>query len=213
MALLGSQCNQTSKAPPTTAAASAAEITLRGHLSRDDQGTVLYACADGKKYRVSDATGQLDSLYELACLPAPIPGESVYAVLTGTLSNDGQAFSAQRADTLTAKNPNNACLGWEFWASGTEPFWSLQISEAEGKLFFKDIGEEQGQAFTWKAPNTDGKSLWTYESGDLKAVIKKGKCSDGMSELEYHYSVEVSIGDRKLRGCAIRSGEPMPVEK
>ncbi|MCS7035241.1 MAG: hypothetical protein RMJ33_02525 [Saprospiraceae bacterium] len=206
------QCKQTPKTPAAVESAPPAETTLRGYFSKSDQGALLRACPDGKKYRVNDATRLLDSLYEQACMPAPIPGEAVYAVLTGVLSDDGQTFTVQRADTLTSKGPNNACLGWEFWASGTEPFWSLQISEAEGSLFFKDIGLEEGQAFAWSAPKTDGKSTWTYESGDLKAVIKKAKCSDGMSELEYNYSVELNIAGRKLRGCAIRSGEPMPTE-
>lgn len=215
MAFVGWQCKQTPKTPSApTAAESVPPVTttLRGHFSKTDQGAVLRACPDGKNYRISDASGQLDSLYQQARMPAPIQGEAVYAVLTGVLSEDGQTLIVQSADTLTAISLGNACLSWEFWASGTEPFWSLQISEAEGGLFFKDIGQEEGQAFAWKAPKTDGKSMWTYESGDLKAVIKKAKCSDGMSELEYHYSVELTIAGRKLHGCAIRSGEPIPTE-
>lgn len=212
MAFVGWQCKQTPKTPAAAESAPPATTTLRGHFSMTDQGAALRACPDGKSYRISDASGQLDSLYQLACMPAPVPGEAVYAVLTGVLSDDGQTLTVQHADTLTSKGPRNACLGWEFWASGTEPFWSLQISEAEGGLFFKDIGQEEGQAFAWKAPKTDGKSMWTYESGDLKVVIKKAECSDGMSELKYSYSAELTIAGRKLRGCAIRSGEPMPTE-
>jgi uncharacterized membrane protein len=213
MAFVWWQCKQAPKAPAAVEAAPPSETTLRGYLSKTDQGSiVLRVCPDGKSYRINDATRHLDSLYEQACLPAPIPEEAVYAVLTGTFSDDGQTFTVQRADTLTSKSPSNACLGWEFWASGTEPFWSLQISEAEGGLFFKDIGQEEGLVFAWKAPKTDGKSMWTYESGDLKVVIKKAKCSDGMSELEYNYTVDLTIAGRKLHGCAVRSGEPMPTE-
>ncbi len=211
--VLSEQCKQSHKnvnAPAETVGS--ASTTFVGYLSQNEQGAVLRACSDGKQYRLSDATGRLDSLYQLACEPAPIPGETVYAVLAGTLSGDGSTLSVERIDTLTAKSPANACIPWEFWCSGVEPFWGLQISKAEGSLFFKDVGEQIGQAFAWVPPKTDGKSMWTYETAGLKVVIKKTPCSDGMSDLTYSYSVQLSIGDRTLNGCAIRWGEPMPAE-
>ncbi len=211
--VLSWRCKQSPKNVNALSEASgSASAMFVGYLSQNDAGSVLRTCSDGKQYRVNDATGRLDSLYFLACEPAPIPGEAVYAVLAGTLSADGSTLSVERIDTLTAKSPANACIPWEFWCSGTEPFWGLQISEAEGSLFFKDVGEQIGQAFAWVPPKTDGKSMWTYETAGLKVVIKKTPCSDGMSDLAYSYSVQLSIGDRTLNGCAIRWGEPMPTE-
>lgn len=211
--LLYGSCEQKVKKPTAEVAQVPQEVTLKGYYSKSDQSATLHTCAEGKKYRVIDATGQLDSLYHLACLPAPITGEAVYAVLGGTLSNDEQTFQVQRIDTLTAKNWRNACRGWEFWCSGTEPFWSLQISEAEGGIFFKDVGAEEGYAFKWVAPKTDGKSTWTYETDGLKVTIKKGDCSDGMSEIQYRYQAELTVNGRPLKGCAIRNGEPFPSEE
>ncbi len=198
------QCQQSSK--------KSAETTLSGYLSQGDGGLQLRSCGDGKTYTVSDASGALESLYQQACMPAPIPGEAVYAVLTGALSADGAAFTVQRADTVTSISTRNACLGWDFWCNGTEPFWGLRISEAEGGFFFKDIGQEEGAFFAWAAPETDGATSWTYQSGALKVVISKSPCSDGMSDLEYSYTAEVTLGERELKGCAVRSGEPLPQE-
>jgi uncharacterized membrane protein len=152
----------------------------------------------------------------------------VYAVLTGTIgpkdtfgysSQTDGVFTVTRVDTLQSKNPSNACLPWEFWCHGTEPFWGLQISEAEGGIFLKNIADETGTQYPWDKPKTDGATFWTYETSlspgskeMLKIVIKKEKCSNGMSDIEYNYSVAVTRGEETLRGCAVRSGEPTPAE-
>lgn len=198
-------------------------VTLRGYYVLGDEVNMLRNCADNKQYWVLDATGSLDSLYRDACFPAPIPYEAVYAVLTGTIGpkdsvgNDSEAdgtFRVERVDTLQAKTMFNACMSWEFWCHGTEPFWGLEISEAEGGIFLKNMADETGTQYAWTEPRTDGATSWMYETnGDerpLKIVIKKTKCSDGMSDIEYGYSAEVTIGGETLRGCAVRGGEPIP---
>lgn len=201
------QCQQGPQNPVPTSSTEPAPSTLRGYYAMQNHTATLRSCADDKKYQIKDATGMLDSLYETACFPAPIPGESVYAVLNGTLAADGSTFTATRVDTLQSKNRFTACMLWEFWCSGTEPFWSLQISEAEGGIFFKNMGDETGQAFPWKSPKTDGKTSWVYETENLRITIKKSPCSDGMSEMEYNYSAEVVRNGETFRGCAVHSGE------
>ncbi len=198
--------------------------TLRGYYVLGPEVSTIHNCADNKQYWVKDATRSLDSLYRQACFPAPIPYESVYAVLTGTLGpkeTSGAAaetagtFTVTKVDTLQSKNRFNACLPWEFWCHGTEPFWGIQISEAEDGIFFKNMADETGVQYAWAAPQTDGNSFWNYETNTapgskerLKIVIKKEKCADGMSDIEYNYSVEVTKGKETLRGCAMRGGEP-----
>lgn len=197
--------------------------TLRGYYTAGDGVNMFRNCGDNKQYWVQDATGSMDSLYEQACFPAPIPFEAVYAVLTGTLgpkdsvgaaSEADGTFTVNRVDTLQAKSMFTACIPYEFWCHGTEPFWSLQISEAEGGIFFKNMADETGTQFTWTEPRSEGASTWVYETNDtdrpLKIVIKKGKCSDGMSDIEYNYSAELSTGGVTLHGCAVRGGEPIP---
>lgn len=206
-------------------AQTAEPVTLRGYYVQSDGVSTFHSCADNRQYQVKDATRLLDSLYLLACLPAPIPHEATYAVLSGTIGPKDASNTAAgttgtltvtRVDTLQAKNRFNACLPWEFWCHGTEPFWGLQISEAEGGIFFKNMADETGARYAWDKPRTEGQFSWVYEVNDpagdaapLKIAIKKEKCSDGMSDIEYDYSVRVAIGNETLRGCAVRGGEPV----
>jgi uncharacterized membrane protein len=219
-----SNCNETPKPAASEVQSfafnSSNPTTLRGYYVLGDEVNMFRNCADNKQYWVKDATRSLDSLYRLACLPAPIPYEAVYAVFTGILEPKDTAsaaaetagiFTVTQVDTLQPKSKFNACLPWEFWCHGTEPFWSLQISEAEGGIFLKNMADETGTQFAWAEPTTDNQTSWVYEiisSEPLKIFIKKEKCNDGMSEIEYDYSVIVTQNDATLRGCAVRGGEP-----
>lgn len=231
LAFCFAKCTETSKpdalglqSQPPPSPQSPVAATLRGYYVLGDEVNTFRNCTDDKRYWVKDATGSLDSLYREACLPAPIPNEAVYAVLTGMLGpkeTSGAAaqtngtFTVTKVDTLQSKNRFNACLPWEFWCHGTEPFWGIQISEAEGGIFFKNMADETGTRYTWNEPRTNGSTSWVYEASAipsdkdrLKIVIKKEKCTDGMSDIEYNYSVEVTKGKETLRGCAMRGGEP-----
>ena len=213
---------------PTTALAPAAPkpATLRGLYFQTAQGGFLMACSDLAKNAgghqsvtpVADQTGQLDSLYRSACQPAPVPEESVFAVLSGTLLQN--TLTVTRIDTLQPKNFFNTCVPYEFWCSGTEPFWSLQISQGEGGIFLKNMAEESGTAYIWAAPETNGSTLWTYRAKPkldatgqpIQVTIRKQTCNDGMSDLRFDYSAEVKLGSQTLRGCAVRQGERVPKE-
>jgi uncharacterized membrane protein len=202
----------------------AVPATLRGYFVLGPEVSTLRNCTDNKQYWVKDATRSLDSLYKQACFPAPIPYEATYAVLTGTIGpkdtsiaavETAGTFTVTKVDTLQSKNRFNACLAWEFWCHGTEPFWGIQISEAEGGIFFKNMADETGTQYAWDEPQTDGATSWVYETNDapgsknhLKIAIKKENCSDGMSDIEYEYSATVTRGKETLRGCAVRGGEP-----
>jgi len=229
-ALLLARCTDTpapANSPNTLAPAAPKTATLRGLYSQNTQGAYLIECSDWAKSAgghiaatpVTDQTGLLDSLYRSACQPAPIPGESVFAVLSGTILNN--ALTVNRIDTLQAKNFFTDCAPYEFWCSGTEPFWSLQISQSEGGIFLKNMAEESGTAYVWAAPETNGSTSWTYRAtpqagsagGPIQVTIRKQPCNDGMSDLRFDYSSEVKLNGQTLRGCAVRYGERMPREE
>ncbi|HMX41918.1 MAG TPA: hypothetical protein PKD78_16390 [Saprospiraceae bacterium] len=220
--------------PPTADAtnrlmqSTAQPATLRGLYQQTAQGRFLTDCAEmaraaGGHMRatpVLDQTGRLDSLYRAATQPAPIPEESVYAVLHGSLSEG--TLTVTRIDTLQGKNMLSTCPPYDFWCSGTEPFWSLQISAAEGGIFLKNMADERGSAYVWSAPTTDGKNSWVYRaapknaadaSAPIQVTVRRQPCSDGMSDLRFDYTSEVKIGATVLRGCAVRYGERMPREE
>ena len=231
LALLLTRCADT-PAPgnsPTTALAPATPkaVTMRGLYYQTAEGGFLLECSDLAKnvgghqsvMPVVDQTGQLDSLYRSACLPAPVPAESVFAVLSGT-TGPGSPLTVTRIDTLQPKNFFNTCVPYEFWCSGTEPFWNLQISQGEGGIFLKNMGEDSGTAYAWVAPETNGTTTWTYRAKpalgttgeSIQVVIRKQPCNDGMSDLRFDYSAEVKLGSKTLRGCAVRHGERVPKE-
>ena len=226
LAIVFVQCTET---PPSSGIISTSlapvpqkTVTLRGQYHKATQGLLLLECSSRKLYRVTDQTRVLDSLYKAAIQPAPYPNEPVYAVLTGTIgtgANDS-LFTATRVDTLRPLDRFNPCVPYDFWCSGTEPFWSLRISETDGGIFLKNMADEKGEAFFWKAPKTDGKTSWSYQTSalppaadqPLQVVIRKQKCNDGMSDLRFDYSAEVTIDGKVLRGCAVRKGERQPKE-
>ncbi len=220
------QCTETptSSSMPTNSLAAfpVKTVTLKGQYQKAAQGFLLLECSSRRMYQVTDKTRILDSLYKEAIQPAPYPNEPVYAVLTGTIgaAADDSLFTATRVDTLRPLDRFNPCIPYEFWCSGTEPFWSLRISETDGGIFLKNMADEKGEAFFWKSPKSDGKTSWTYQTSTMppqadqpmQVLIRKQKCNDGMSDLRFDYSAEVSVNGKVLRGCAVRKGERQPKE-
>lgn len=186
--------------------------TFQGLFRSGAAGSTFYDCASGNTYRVGSKPANLDSLYQMACAPAPYLDESVFAVVRGFISPEDSMLRINRVDTLRAKTMYTTCLPYDFWCIGTEPFWGLVISEKEAGLFLKLIGEERGKVFPISAPQTSANS-WVYLSVNpetkekLKVVVRKGPCSDGMSDRSYNYTVELSLGKQTLHGCAVRYGE------
>ncbi|HSN57381.1 MAG TPA: META domain-containing protein [Candidatus Sulfomarinibacteraceae bacterium] len=89
---------------------------------------------------------------------------------------------------------------------GTEPFWSLELSEAKTATFSTpdSAAVEYVGAASTLAPRAE--TMWrgraAADGGELVAFLRQGPCSDGMSEAVHPYSVNVSLPDgRHLGGC------------
>lgn len=92
---------------------------------------------------------------------------------------------------------------------GTEPFWSVVITESTkstaltrpdaapvtGGLPERNATVD-GANFTAKAPD-----------GDMAITLKKAACSDGMSDRAYPYEAEVNWQGQALKGCAIPTAD------
>lgn len=188
-----------------------AQPLVRGSFQITVTGGQLHDCLTDRLYKVQ-VTPAIDSLYRTACGPITYPGEKVYAVLRG--SPVGDVFTFANVDAMEAKNPWNTCVRFEFWCHGNEPFWDLEISQAEGGLFYQDASRENGAKYAWAAPKIS-KSTWTYRApapaageSALQVVIRKEPANDGMSDLTYNYSVELTVNGEKRKGVAVRWGEP-----
>lgn len=94
-------------------------------------------------------------------------------------------------------------------ALGTEPFWSLAITEGtKFKLTRPDqpdlLAEAPGSAMspdgaTWVAKGAKGEQL--------TVMLKPGECSDGMSDRKYPMTAEVVLQGVTLKGCAVKTSE------
>ncbi len=199
-------------------APSAPPLRVKGEYYADSTGQYLLNCADGTIYKVENKVKDLDARYVQQCGMAPIPGEAVSIICSGqfnAVSSEGGAnpvFTLQYVDSMSVRNRFNTCSAFAFWASGTEPFWSLEISTLRKTLFFKDIGKEIGKAFTLSRLTQTGDS-WTYQANDrsgnpvAEVLIKKEACSDGMSDIAFKYSCKLRIGKETYKGCAVKWGE------
>lgn len=120
----------------------------------------------------------------------------------------------QKTDTLVVQKPEMAKLSeapstYFFKANGTEPFWGIEISEDSIK--FTTPEEKDDFSLSYEKPQKAMDSnvvLYRAKSDaiNLEITIQQGKCSDGMSDKIYNYSVKVSLkrGDQKellLNGC------------
>ena len=95
----------------------------------------------------------------------------------------------------------------ELKCGGTEPFWNLVIQSktavyknmGEGLEAFLNLSaqaEEQGLKH-----GTVRKFHFTGDGMSADAVVQKQKCSDGMSDITYPYTIAFSIGQKVLSGC------------
>lgn len=113
-----------------------------------------------------------------------------------------------------AVNSNNILIsqatnrgGEELIVNGTEPFWGITISR-KGIVY---VTPESRQNFPYVAPTAaSGRPADLVRVYRLRGtnnvtntlVIRKGSCSDGMSDTRYPYSAVYISGNRVLEGCA-----------
>jgi uncharacterized membrane protein len=94
-------------------------------------------------------------------------------------------------------------------ASGTEPFWGLQIRETQITLIRPDpepsvVGPNPGPVMQ------GGKAVWNTTSQEKPfkvALAEQPGCSDGMSDRRYPLAAEVMVGELTFKGCASKTSE------
>ncbi len=87
--------------------------------------------------------------------------------------------------------------------AGTEPFWSLSISETDIVFERPDAAPRHFNAGVFHA-NGDQAEL---RSGELSTIVTGKSCSDGMSDRQYPLTAEVRIGDTVYKGCAMAAAD------
>jgi len=120
-------------------------------------------------------------------------------------SQVGSKAAKQSNSSLVAATPAKV---EEFTAVGTEPFWSVTVSRS-GLVY--STPDAKNRKYPYTAPiaasNRPIDFVRVYKlngqtSGLL--VIKKGNCSDGMSDKVYPYDATVILGNQVREGCAYK---------
>jgi len=94
-------------------------------------------------------------------------------------------------------------------ALGNEPFWNVRVSAQE--ILYRDPEHQDGYRFPAVAAVEEGDTCVYRTRRDLPAqrgpralelTLRRGACSDGMSDRQYPMVAVLKIGDKMLLGCA-----------
>lgn len=113
----------------------------------------------------------------------------------------------------TIGNSNSAWMkkknqGVDFIGIGTEPFWSLEITNDKSIVFLL-ADNNKPVTFPYKAPVKERtKDVFAVVNGKdkLSLSVVRAYCSDGMSDTWYEYKVELDFNGIKYRGCGVNLG-------
>jgi uncharacterized membrane protein len=85
---------------------------------------------------------------------------------------------------------------------GTEPFWDVGIDR--GWFRYSSAGDDKPRAARVTRRETNNALRFAGRLGEwpMRAVIRRSRCSDGMSERIYPYSLTLTLDGRTLEGCA-----------
>jgi uncharacterized membrane protein len=107
----------------------------------------------------------------------------------------------------TAEVP--AAFDGDIDASGTEPFWGLQIRETQIALIRPE--PEPGVVAPNPGPAIQGgRAVWDTRSEEKPfkvTLTEQADCSDGMSDRKYPLAAEVVLGELTLKGCASKTSK------
>ena len=106
-------------------------------------------------------------------------------------------------------NQEDTSLPAQLGCGGTEPFWGLLFSPS--KVKFNEMGGQE--VILQKAWEDSASGMQPYSfavhlknsNSEIHAVISRGQCNDGMSDMTYGYSIYAilsgNLGNRLLSGC------------
>lgn len=122
------------------------------------------------------------------------------ALLAGCAQGDSISNNTEPYDGIAE--------GETLYLSGTEPFWSIEVSGDAARY----AAPEDLDGTDFAVSRFAGNNGLGY-SGELKGraiqiAVTPGECSDGMSETSYPLTATISWGDDTLLGCAYTDSQP-----
>ena len=89
-----------------------------------------------------------------------------------------------------------------YHASGTEPFWQLQVKPSELRL----VELDELKALSSKYTNEQQSGGHRYQSPELEVDVRYEPCDDGMSDRTYPHRVHVKYPQGTYDGCGWPAG-------
>ncbi|MCW3085322.1 MAG: hypothetical protein JWP12_2688 [Bacteroidetes bacterium] len=188
---------------------------FKGLYMNDGKNKLFISCDHPEiKHLIENKSNQADTILK-SILPHAYAGEAIYIEMKAEInpSPDPQfqdLLVIKEFGKAEQKNRKNTCVPYDYWCTGTEPFWQLQISEKENLIDFYDPNVQTTLHFSYSQPQIiNGTTIFSAKNatGTISVKIKNEKCSDGMSDIEYSCKAEVVINKNEYKGCAIRYGE------
>ena len=141
-------------------------------------------------------------------------GRSGLAALLALAVLSGCGGGASKAPDRTAPPdstaPRAATPDSALMALGNEPFWNVRVTARE--ILYRDPEHQKGYHFRPVYPVEEGdarvyrteRDVPANDSGPrtLELRIRRGTCSDGMSDRQYPMMAALKIGDLAYTGCA-----------
>lgn len=134
--------------------------------------------------------------------PQPQPAENLQQ--PSSVASPPPAPTTAPAPTPTpASPPVDGSAGQRLRATGTEPFWAVDVDGT--RLLYMTPDNPDGTALTASETPFARGSTWdgTHAGQPFSLTLREdGGCSDGMSERDYRYHADFDIAGQQLHGCA-----------
>ena len=129
------------------------------------------------------------------------------ALLASCGSGGNETAEPTPSAAVTTPEPDPVAMSFlpaAIRAFGTEPFWSADISK--DKLTYTTPENLEGGGVTSPVVRADGAEsvmfTATINGQVLQILVTPGSCSDGMSDNTYPWTVERTLGEDTVSGCA-----------
>ncbi|OLQ93683.1 hypothetical protein BIY21_11240 [Vibrio ponticus] len=180
---------------------------LRGEVILGHEAQSIQPCGSEQQYWLSIDNDKFNQALRLINTPyQPMYGELIGHLETSSQDGfDGDynaRFVVSKINVLSAENPNRCDRAIQpTQAFGTEPFWSLSVSNSE--LTFSPMGGQKQILPITSSKIKSDRQRYQFAEGQLE--LTQRSCSDGMSDSLYGWTSTLTLADQTYQGCATLS--------
>ena len=145
---------------------------------------------------------------------ADVPHDATDLHMTGNTTTSGDWAEIQYQGRLGWVNARYLAFGPAgsvqlpalLQCSGTEPFWSINLTPGRTKADLNFLDRKYSHRITRAASAMNHNDIWIVKSRDnrteISLIVRKESCSDGMSDRNYPYSAVALVpGSDIIAGC------------